>query len=193
MADPVPGESAVVLGQGTIGALSAALLTAAGCHVTVLDIAPGRLERARAWSAVQMDAREMDAVARVRQMYPQGVDIVVESAGNNRALSMAFEIIRREPTKTGAPVVAPRLVLQANYLEDLPMNLKDLLRGESLRIFGPIDRRINDRQRMLRMIESGRIKTDWFLDQITGFQNAPQAYSALRDRPNEHFSIVFEW
>lgn len=50
-AAPKQGETAVVFGQGMIGAFSAAWLHARGCHVIVADLEQGRLDRALAWGA----------------------------------------------------------------------------------------------------------------------------------------------
>ncbi|MDR1145558.1 MAG: hypothetical protein LBK71_05415, partial [Verrucomicrobiales bacterium] len=45
-AAPQPGETAIVVGQGLIGALSAAWLHSRGCRVIVADLEQGRLNRA---------------------------------------------------------------------------------------------------------------------------------------------------
>ena len=90
MADPQPGETAVVIGQGLVGALSAAWLVAAGCRVVVVDRAPARLARAARWNvAATVNAAEEDVAARVAALIPGGADIVVEASASVAGLKTA--------------------------------------------------------------------------------------------------------
>ena len=192
-ANPQPGETAVVIGQGLIGALSAAQLTAAGCRVTVVDTDVRRLERAKQWSAVQINANDPDYVSVIRGQMPQYADIVVESAGNNRALTAAFEIIRRDCDWSSTPASFPRLVLQANYVKDISLNFNTMIPGEGLHIFTPMDRRAQDRKKVIELIANGSLRAEWFIDAVLDYRRAPETYAALRDDPGERFSTIFTW
>jgi L-iditol 2-dehydrogenase len=200
-ASPRPGESAVVIGQGVIGAFSAAWLKWAKCRVVAVEVLPGRLARAMARGldgAVNPNAP--DAVDRVKALTNGGADIVVETSGTPAGLEMAFKLLRR---KTGGheddamesgPLYGgyhPRLVAQANYIDPLAVN--PLAGGEALYISMPVDRSYSDRMRVMENIRQGALKTDDFVDSILPYTQAPQAYVGLRDNPDKIFSIAFNW
>ncbi|MEI8197337.1 MAG: zinc-binding dehydrogenase, partial [Phycisphaerae bacterium] len=80
-AAPQPGDIAVVLGQGLIGAFSGAWLAARGCRVIVADVEPNRLARAAKWgAAATVNITEPDAEERIKALCNGGADIVVESS-----------------------------------------------------------------------------------------------------------------
>ncbi len=95
------GESAVICGPGPIGLLSLAVAKAAGVRmagITGRNSAEGvRFEKAKELGAdfiINID-RE-DPVKRVLEMTDsRGVDILAETSGGERAISQAFEMVRR--------------------------------------------------------------------------------------------------
>lgn len=192
-AAPRGGESAIVIGQGLIGAFSAAILAASGCRVAVCDLSPRRLGRARNFGVAHtLDSRETDVLARLQTLFPGGADIVVESSGSKPGLELARELVARSPweIQVKAP---PRLVLQANYLHEETRNPFEFFEGEALQLFTPIDRRVEDRERVVELIRTQKLPSRAFLDQIRPFSEAPAAYQKLRDAPDEIFSLAFDW
>ena len=192
-AAPQSGETAIVIGQGLIGAFSAALLAAAGCRVLVCDLSPRRLERALSWGvAAALDAGDERLRARLGALCPGGADIVVESSGSAPGLELAHDLVARSPWEKHdrSP---PRLVLQANYLHLETRNPFSFFEGEQLQLITPLDRRISDRVRVVELIRKGELSSAPFLDAIEPVANAPAAYARLRDQPDECFSLVFDW
>ena len=193
MADPQPGETAVVIGQGLVGALAGAWLVAAGCRVIVADRAPARLERATRWGiAATIDANE-DVAARVAVLCPGGPDIVVEASATVPGLKTALSLVR--PMN---PVLAqrprwPRLVIQASFNEEVPLHPTGFFPGEGALILTPGDRRPADRAKAVEGLRQGLIRGSDFLDAIVPYRQAPNAYARLRDDPNGCFSLVFDW
>jgi len=198
---PRLGETAVVLGQGVIGAFSAAWLKAAGCRVIVTDVLNGRLALAkqRGVDAV-VNARESDAVERIRALTNGGADIVVEASGTPEGFAMAFQLLRatfgghEDDTMQNGPFYdgyTSRLVAQANYLDPLAVN--PLAGGEGLFISVPRDRSYRDRMRVLEKIRQGAIKSADFVGDILPWDRAPEAYAGLRDDPDKVFSLTFDW
>lgn len=194
MADPQPGETAVVIGQGLVGALSAAWLAAAGCRVVAVDRAPARLVRAARWNvAATVNASEEDVAARVAALIPGGADIVVEASASVPGLNMARSLLRGMD-----PVIAqrprwPRLIIQASFGEDVPMSPNGFIPGEGALVLTPGDRRPADRAKAVEVLRTGRIRGADFLDKIVPYREAPEAYALLRDDPNACFSLVFDW
>lgn len=201
-AAPRPGETAVVLGQGLIGAFSAAWLNAAGCRVIVADLEDSRLKRAETWSAARVNVYETDAEARILALCNGGADIVVESSGSPEGALMAYKLIRRKPQNHGAaPKVDPsqlhggwaRLVVQANYIDEISINPFGFFPGEGVTLLAPLDRGVEDRQMAVEQYRRGTLKAADFVQTLAAVADAPSAYAALRDDKNHNFSLAFDW
>lgn len=165
-ADPKPGETAVVLGQGVIGAFSGAWLHARGCRVIVADVEEGRLQRARCWgAAATVRVTDPDAEERIKALCNGGADIVVEASGTSKGALLAYKLVRRKPQNYGEAYKVepigfyhgdwPRLVMQANYLEPVSVNPFGFCAGEGVIILSPSDRGVEDRQKVVEAIRRG--------------------------------------
>ncbi len=203
-AAPRPGEAAVVIGQGLIGAFSAAWLHARGCRVIVTDIEDRRLERALKWGAsAAVNGRAGDAEERLGLLLNGGADIVVESSGTATGAMLAYKLLRKKPQAYGTEYKVepigfyhgdwPRLIMQANYLDKVTLNPFEFVPGEGVIILAPKDRGVEDRQRTVEAISRGQISASNFIDKPISYQQAPEAYKALRDDKNKNFSLVFDW
>jgi 2-desacetyl-2-hydroxyethyl bacteriochlorophyllide A dehydrogenase len=91
-AQPNPGETVAVFGQGVIGLLATQLLISMGCQVLAIDPMPARLALAERWGAFAFDAREGDLAVNVCDRVPDGVDRVIELSGSYAALHQAIRI-----------------------------------------------------------------------------------------------------
>lgn len=193
-----PGESAIVIGQGLIGAFSAALLAAAGCRVIALDVEEGRLERAVKWGvAAVVNSKEPHAVERLKNLTNGGADIVVESSGTTPGIHLAHQLVRKTPRYVEPLGMHarhwPRLIMQASYIEPVQIDPAKFFCGEGLLIITPDDRTVEDRQKVVELIRRGVLKANDFVGKIMTPDQAPAAYKALREDKNNHFSIVFDW
>lgn len=89
------GQSTVILGSGPIGLLIAAAAKAAGAsNIIVLDLSEERLKKAADMGADHViNSQDSDPVKKVREILPDGADVVFEVAGVeatfNQALHMA--------------------------------------------------------------------------------------------------------
>lgn len=201
-AAPQPGETAVVIGQGLIGALSAAWLVLAGCRVIVVDFEASRLERALANGvAFGVSPGESDAVARIQTICNGGADVVVEASGSAAGVEMALKLLRKKPQNYSSNYMVepirfyggdwPRLVFQANYLQPIPWKPDSAVPGEAAVFITPRDRGIEERQRVIEHIRAGRLKTQAYVEEIFPWKNARQAYEKLGKR--EIVSAVIDW
>jgi len=201
-AAPKAGETAVVIGQGVIGALSAAWLEIHDCRVIVVDPEVGRLERAlRNGAAYAVSPVEPDALSRILTLCNGGADIVVEASGSIPGVEMAFKLLRKKPQNYAKEYKVepirfyggdwPRLVFQANYLEPLSWKPDGCLPGEAALLVTPRDRGVEERQRVVEHIRAGRLKARDFVDRIFPWKDAPAAYAGLLER--RIFSAVIDW
>jgi bacteriochlorophyllide a dehydrogenase len=201
---PRRGESAVVIGQGLIGACSAAWLQARGCRVIVTDVNPTRLQRALARGAFcAINGLEPDAEARIRQSLNGGADIVVESSGTSAGVMLSYRLLRKKPQAYGTeyhvePIAFyhrdwPRLIMQANYLDQVTIDPFAFFPGEGVTILAPKDRGIEDRLKAIEAIHRGELRTADFIEKLVPVEQAAEAYKSLADANGETFSVVFAW
>ena len=199
---PKRGETAVVIGQGLIGAFSATWLHVRGCRVIVTDINPQRLERALARGAFgAVNSMEADAEERIFHFLNGGADIVVESSGTSAGVMLAYRLVRKKPQAYGKDYKVepigfyhgdwPRLVMQANYLEQVTIDPFAFIPGEGVTILAPRDRGVEDRQKAIEAIRREELRTADFVETLVPFEHAPDSYRALRD--GVIFSLVFDW
>jgi 2-desacetyl-2-hydroxyethyl bacteriochlorophyllide A dehydrogenase len=201
-ANPVPGETAIVIGQGMIGAFSAAWLMDRGCRVIVCDVDERRLQKARECGVAEaVNMSDDDAMERLAVICNGGADIVVESSGTTPGAQAAYKLVRKKPQAYGAdykvePIAFyhndwPRLVMQANYIENISINPFGFMPGEGVTILAPKDRGVEDRQKVIEAIRNGRIKASDYVDKVVPFTEAPEAYKQLQNR--EIWSVAYKW
>jgi threonine dehydrogenase-like Zn-dependent dehydrogenase len=96
-------ESVLVIGAGPIGIGAVAMLDAlardrggvtgqARCFVS--ELSPYRRERAAALGATVLDPRTTDLEAAIRDLYPYGVDLVVEAVGSWPTIVQSLDLVR---------------------------------------------------------------------------------------------------
>lgn len=93
---PNAGETAAVVGAGTLGLLALQVLRARGARVLVVSRTHRRLDLARGLGADEIHALSdgpLDAAA-CRFSRREGVDLVVETAGAAEAVIQALELVR---------------------------------------------------------------------------------------------------
>lgn len=202
-ADPRPGETAVVVGQGLIGAASTAWLAAAGCRVVAVDREPGRLANSARWGAMAtVVAGAPDTAERILALTGGGADIVVESSGTTPGFHLARRLTRSLPHRARSEWDVPdlaaaprwaRLVLQANYIEEVSANPFAMTPGEGTVFLSPMDRGIADRLRTVAAIRAGRFPGRALVQRVVPVAEAPAAYRRLIENPAEAFSLAFDW
>lgn len=110
------GDTAVVVGVGTIGLLIIQILRTAGCgQIIALDIDHGKFDLARRFgAAVCWDPREEDLLHRIRSVTKgRGADLAFDAVGLSFTVEQAAGLLRRG----GALVLVGNLSPQA----DLPL------------------------------------------------------------------------
>lgn len=104
-----PGASALIVGLGGVG-LSALLgaLAAGANPIVAVDVHDSKLDLALALGATHVvNARDADAVARIRELTKGGVDYAFEFAGSVPAMQLAYAATRRGGTTVTAGLPHP--------------------------------------------------------------------------------------
>ena len=142
---PQAGETAAVVGAGTLGLLALQVLRARGARVLVVSRTHRRLDLARALGAEEIHTLSdgpLDAAA-CRVSRREGVDLVVETAGAAEAVTQALELVRpggrvvltglpHEPTRVAFFSVVRRevtLVGSMIYRDEFPEALRLVASG----------------------------------------------------------------
>ncbi len=202
---PAAGETAVVIGQGIIGALATRWLLRAGVRVVVTDLVPERLVRARAWGVDgAVDGREADAEAHIRSYIGHGADIVVEASASIPGALLARRLLRpamlrgwqtgfRPDLLRTAASIWPRLLYLATYTKTFEITPSAAENVEGAIVLNTLDRSHEDRRAAVAALREGLVRTTEFLSAPIPVAQAPETYLRLRDHPAEATAAVFSW
>jgi 2-desacetyl-2-hydroxyethyl bacteriochlorophyllide A dehydrogenase len=202
---PAAGETAMVVGQGLIGAFAARWLLMLDVRVLVTDLETSRLDRARAWGAVAaIHGSAPDVQEQILSHFEDGADLVIEASGSAAGARLAASILRQPAAQRGNdgyPLEElhthagywPRLVYQASAYQNMELPPRGLAEGEGVLVLSPADRRIADRLAVIEHIRRGCLRTKDIVERPTPVDDAPQAYRLLRDHPERVSAVAFQW
>ncbi|MHB9026493.1 MAG: zinc-binding dehydrogenase [Armatimonadota bacterium] len=201
---PAPGETAVVIGQGMIGAFSAKWLLYHGARVIVTDLWDSRLARGKQWGAAAFNANDPAIREQILALCDGGADIVVEASSSPEGVALASSILRQPVYRSlhaaypaaalrGNAAVWPRLVLQATYTHTTDTAPGGDAGAEGTLILKPGDRTVGDRLAAMERVRAGDLPVADIVDRPTPVADAPRAYAALRDTPGEISAVAFAW
>ena len=102
------GETVVVYGAGPVGLSFVKFLKRRGCTVVSVDISDEKVERAKRFGAdYAVNSTAVDVVAFVRDLFPQGVQSVVDAVGVNALPQRRPWGLARRTTARSAPTASP--------------------------------------------------------------------------------------
>ena len=143
---PAPGESAAVLGVGSLGLLAVQVLRARGLRVLAVGRSGRRLDLARTLGALEVATTATgDHARRAREFSGrEGVDLVIETAGTPEAVAQAVDLVRpggrvvltglpHEPSSLSFfPVVRREVTIAGSmiYQDEFPEAVRLLASGE---------------------------------------------------------------
>ncbi len=105
-----PGQSAAVVGLGGVGMCALLGAVASGAtEVIAIDLNDGKLEMAKKLGATHvLNARDPDAIAKVKEATRGGVDFAFEMAGVVPAMELSYRITKRGGTTVTASLPHPQ-------------------------------------------------------------------------------------
>jgi 2-desacetyl-2-hydroxyethyl bacteriochlorophyllide A dehydrogenase len=167
---PKPGETAAVVGAGTLGLLALQVLVASEARVLVVSRSPKRFELAESLGAADTHALAdgpLETAAR-RFSGREGVDLVVETAGTAEAVNHAVALVR-----PGGRVVLTGLPHEATTLSFFPV-----VRHE-ITILGSMIYQ-DEFPQALGLLETGRVRTQPLLTHRFALGAIDEAFAAHR-------------
>ncbi len=188
------GETALVFGQGVVGLLVALLLKLAGAGpVLVVDTLE---ERRRLALAAGADGAFAPGGLNDRVMEitdGRGADVAVETSGSGAALQSAIDA-----------VVAEGTVVVASWYGTKPVTLalgghfhRGRVRLRSSQV-GRLDPALAPRWDRARRMDTvlgllGRLSVRELISHRIPFEEAPEAYTLLEERPEEALQVIFTY
>ena len=182
LAAPQPGQRALVIGLGMIGQMAAAHLKLRGAEVAVADLHELRRELARRGGADHViDPQRDDLVARVRELWPDGADIVADATGSYAVVERAVPALRREGT-----------VLFLAWYKGAGLNL-EAFHGTVFRACFPWTLKGDHVLASWRLMATGALQVDHLLTHTFPVAHAQQAYDLIYHAPQSCVGITLNW
>jgi len=179
------GDSVLVIGQGLIGQTTAMQAQMRGAFVVGADISQTRLDLARQHCIdVAINSATTDLVDEVATLFPEGVDVVIESTGIVGLVDVGMKCIK----KFG------RFVFQGFYPGNLSMTYTEAHTRQIKGVFpwaigGP-----EVRESVLRNIDSGRLDLSPLISHSVHWKDAAMEYQKLLDgKADDINGMVINW
>jgi L-iditol 2-dehydrogenase len=166
---PMPADTAVVVGTGTIGLLVVQALRAAGTRrVVAVDVEEPRLALARTLGAdVVLDPATVDVPAEVRRMTGGGADVAMECVGASAPVKTAVASVRK-----GGSVV-----LVGNISPTIEVPLQQVVSGE-LTLLGTAASS-GEYPRSIELLRTGKIDVRPIITATVPLDEGPRMFERL--------------
>jgi L-gulonate 5-dehydrogenase len=177
---PKQGETAAVVGAGSLGLLALQVLRAAGARVLVVSRSARRFDFARELGAAETHALADGPAEPVARRFSgrEGVDLVVETAGTAEAVNHALALVR-----PGGRVVLTGLPHETTTLSFFP-----IVRHE-ITILGSMIYQ-DEFPQALALLESGRVKTRALLTHRFDLDAIDAAFAAHREPASIKVAVI---
>lgn len=124
LSEPLAGKTVVIQGVGPLGIFAAVAAKSMGASiVAVIGGSPERLSVAKDFVDVLINRRELSEEERRKKIlqltHNRGADVVIEAAGDSRALMEGFNLLRRGGTYLIAGVAVPQDPIPVSVYENL--------------------------------------------------------------------------
>jgi 2-desacetyl-2-hydroxyethyl bacteriochlorophyllide A dehydrogenase len=187
---PAAHETVAVIGQGTIGALSARLHAISGARVVVFDLSPARIAIAEA-AGLEAVLVEGDLAATIQAILPDGADIVVDATGAPAVLPQALAAAKPKPFNDS---VAPgaRFIIQGSYPDTFSIPYTAAFMKE-LTFHLPRDVQPRDLRAALDLMARGKLDLTNIISDVRTPEAAADTYAELASPDTELITVAFEW
>lgn len=185
------GTTAVVIGAGIVGQLTAQLARAAGAYVTVVARSPAKLELAeRLGASATIPLNAAEAVATVRDVTQEaGADVVFDASGDPAVLAPALRMLRRfgrlvllgDPGYPAQQHVDEALLLNGLEIVGAHYDHADVLQHRELA------------REFFELLRGGVVNVDPLAQVRVKPEEAAAAYEALARRDDERIGFLFDW
>jgi bacteriochlorophyllide a dehydrogenase len=178
------GEAAVVIGEGLVGQYAAQVLRHRGARVIVSGLASDRLAAAARHSADEVfDASSGDLATFVRERFPKGVAIALDTASTARTVRACADLLS----------YGGHLVMNGFYPPSESAVDWHWLRTKELTLHCPNSRTRERLEATLALIAGGALKVEELVTHEFALSEAPRAYEMLLDPAAGSLGMVIRW
>ena len=176
----VPNDTALVIGAGTIGFLTAQALRAAGCsRVFIADVDASRLELAGKSGATPILSVNNNLVPQILQLTGgTGVDIAIEAVGGNETVSDAISSVRKGGTVTLVGNISPEVTLPLQKVVTRQIRLQGSCASSG------------EYPKAIELMASGAINVKPLLSAIAPLEDGPMWFERLYAREPHLIKVV---
>jgi len=179
-----PGDVAVVIGEGLVGQFAGQVLRSRGVRVIMAGLVPQRLGIAARYSADEVyDNSDGGLLEFIKDRFPDGVSIVIETASSSRTVHLAAELLG----KNG------QLVLNGFYPPGESIIDWHWLRRKEITLYCPDSRNHTRLEATLRLMRKGRIRVEELVTHVIHADKAAEAYTMLLEPSAEFLGVVIDW
>ncbi len=193
------GESVVVCGAGLVGVLATHLARKSGAWPVIsLDLAPGRLEYARAHGATDTLAMGADAAEPEVRRITKGrmADAVFEVTGNAKVIAP----LMRLPRKLGRVILlgSPRGVTEIDFHDEVHTNGLHII-GAHNSTHTPVETPYNvwtlqrDRELFLYLVAAGEMPVNDLITHRFAGEEGPAAFEMLWEDRTRLMGAILDW
>lgn len=177
-----PGDTALVMGAGTIGIVTAISALASGCSkVIITDIKDGKLDIIRrnySSNLITVNSLKEDVMEKVREIAPNGIDIFFEATGAKSILSTFTKFLR-----PGGRAVLIGMPVEPVLLDVVGCQAKEIS-------LYTIFRYVNMFERSLRLISSGTLPVKPLITHNYAFKDAIKAFEFASSNPDDAIKVM---
>ncbi|NLX04521.1 MAG: zinc-binding alcohol dehydrogenase [Phycisphaerae bacterium] len=186
MAGVAMGDRVVVIGAGLIGLGNVATAKLRGAVTVAVDIDDQRLAVARQLGADHtINSSREDLDERMKQIVPDGADVVFEASGNPKCVDLGIALCRREG----------KFVFQGNYGAG-PLSFRFLeAHNRRIRAFFPCDDGyVPSRRTVIKLMAEGALDWGRTITHRLDAREAPKFYDDVnRGRVKNLLGAVIRW
>jgi L-iditol 2-dehydrogenase len=174
------GNSALVVGAGMIGLLTAQVLHAAGCsRVFVTDIDASRLRLAQTLGVTAALSAETDVVPQILQLTEgAGVDVAVEAVGATETVKASIESVRKGGTVVLVGNISPQIIIPLQKVVTRQIRLQGSCASAG------------EYPRAMELLASGAVQVKPLITAVAPLAEGPQWFARLHAREPNLMKIV---
>lgn len=184
------GDSVLIVGQGLVGQTTAQLARLRGAYVIASEVSPERIAMSQKHCADWViDASNGEVSEQLKERFPWGVDVVMESTGFQELLEDAMECVRSGGLGPGG-----KFVFEGWYPDTVSYTFH-VPHSKQLRAFYPafIGERPS-REGVLRLMASGKLQVKPLISHLVPWRECADIYNRLFTEERNRFNgIVFDW
>ncbi|MGL9620804.1 bi-domain-containing oxidoreductase [Bradyrhizobium sp. U531] len=207
-AQPTLGETAVVIGLGILGQITAQLLTANGCRVIGTDVDNKRiataLENGLDYGINPNDGNLVDNIVKLTDGFGADVAIITAAAASSDILAQAFQSCRKKARVVIVGDVGLNMARSDIYTKELDVLIScsygpgryDPVYEEEGTDYPLAYVRWTENRNMgeyLRLIAAGRIRLDNMLQEPYAIDRAEEAYSRLAGEGEKPLLVLLQY